>query len=135
MWLVHGAVKLIFCLLEDGRDLMFKQKLWNNRHEYAKRQTPTLKKAVVNHFENWRTDCAWYAQIQLPPPCRHTRVTKTKKFYERTQGRFRTTDQTGSTEPGYVANGICGIVRHRPTTNKPNGNRRRKIRPRSHRTL
>ena len=21
-----------------------------------------------NHFENWRTECCWYAQLQLPPP-------------------------------------------------------------------
>ena len=21
-----------------------------------------------NYFENWLTDCCWYAQIQLPPP-------------------------------------------------------------------
>ena len=21
-----------------------------------------------NYFENWLTDCCWYAKIQLPPP-------------------------------------------------------------------
>ena len=21
-----------------------------------------------NYFENWLTDCAWYAKIQIPPP-------------------------------------------------------------------
>ena len=41
---------------------------WNNRLEYPSKETPTLKKADVNYFENWRTDCAWYAKIQMPPP-------------------------------------------------------------------
>ena len=47
---------------------MDEQLNWNNRHEYVQRQTPTLKKADVNYFENWLTDCCWYAKIQLPPP-------------------------------------------------------------------
>ena len=21
-----------------------------------------------NYFENWRTQCCWYAQLQIPPP-------------------------------------------------------------------
>ena len=51
---------------------------------------------------------------------------KRENPYERTQGRFRTKNQTDPAEPGYVSNGICGIARYRPTQNQPNGNRSRK---------
>ena len=40
----------------------------NNRYEYAVQQTPSVKKADVNYFYTWLTDCRWYAKIQLPPP-------------------------------------------------------------------
>ena len=47
---------------------MTKNIKWNNRHEYAQRQTPTVKKADTNYFETWLTKCAYYAKLQIPPP-------------------------------------------------------------------
>ena len=38
-----------------------------------RKETGKIRKAEMpstgeNYFENWRTDCTWYAQLQIPPP-------------------------------------------------------------------
>ena len=45
----------------------------HKRHHTASRRYTNSLNADMhstgeNYFENWRTDCCWYAKIQLPPP-------------------------------------------------------------------
>jgi len=41
-------------------------------HKVSLRYTNSLNTEMYstddNYFENWRTQCCWYAKLQLPPP-------------------------------------------------------------------
>ena len=121
--------------MQDDQQKRYPLKWGKASHRYKKQLKAEMPSSGRNYIETWLTDCAWYVKIQLPPPQYAYLGIKSESVYERTQGRSGTTDQAGPTEPEYVANGICGDARYRPTKDKPNGNRRRKIRPGSHLTF
>ena len=82
--------------MNNGSNYNYKRGAWLMKHPPPEKKIQAIgNKRKIKESNNavfWTKVYVGLFIINIPPPFRHTRVNKTRKIYERTQGRSGTTD-------------------------------------------